>query len=203
MTLKSVDDVEVVGFVDELSAIEIPYLVKNFRNFLRNNNRKARGANTAEARNFRKNDPTKVNNNDKPRKKICQSSNNSMGPQCFGCQGYGHMKSECPTYLKSKGKAMAVTFSDDEVSDDESECDEDGNFIAFIATAVMNESIFAEENPSDGELSEDANLQEAYNKLYKVAANDAMNVELGLKKIESLELDKKNLLVNYLMLMNF
>ena len=32
------------------------------------------------------------------------------------------MKSECPTYLKSKGKAMAVTFSDGEVSDDESEC---------------------------------------------------------------------------------
>ena len=113
------------------------------------------------------------------------------------------MKTECPTYLKSKGKAMAVTFSDGEVSDDESECDEDENFIAFTATTVMNESIFAEENPSDGELSEDANLQEAYNKLYKVAANDAMNVELGLKKIESLELDKKNLLVNYLMLMNF
>ena len=32
-------------------------------------------------------------------------------------------------------------------------------------------------------------------KLCKVAAKDAMNVELGLKKIESLKLDKKNLLV--------
>ena len=30
------------------------------------------------------------------------------------------MKSECPTYLKSKDKAMAVTLSDGEVSDDES-----------------------------------------------------------------------------------
>ena len=105
------------------------------------------------------------------------------------------MKSECPTYLKFKGKDMAVTLSDGEVSDDESECDEDGNFIAFIAIAVVNESISAEENPSDGELSEDADLQEAYNKLCKVAAKDVMNVELGLKKIESLELDKKNLLV--------
>ena len=56
----------------------------------------------------------------------------------------------------------------------------------------------AEENPSDGELSEDANLQEAYNKLCKVAAKDVMNVELGLKKIESLKLDKKNLLVKLL-----
>ena len=78
---------------------------------------------------------------------------------------------------------MAVTLTDDEVSADESNCDEDRNFIS-------------EENPSNRELSEDADLQEAYNKLCKVAAKDAMNVELGLKKIASLELDKKNLLVN-------
>ena len=131
-----------------------------------------------------------------------------MGPQCFGCQGYGrqgygHMKAECPTYLKSKGKAMTVTLSDGEIFDYESECDEDGNFIAFIATTIVNESIYVEENPSDGELSEDADLQAAYNKLCKVAAKDAMNVELGLKKIESLKLDKKNCLLNCLMLMNF
>ena len=43
MALKSVDDVEGNGFDDELFAIEIAYLVKNFRIFLRNNNRRARG----------------------------------------------------------------------------------------------------------------------------------------------------------------
>ena len=57
---KSIDDVEVDKFDDELSATEIAYLAKNFRNFLRNNGRKARGTNIAEPRNFRKNDPTKV-----------------------------------------------------------------------------------------------------------------------------------------------
>ena len=194
MALKSVDDVDVGGFDDKLSATEIAYLAKNFRNFLRNKNRRARDKNTTEPRNFRKNDPTKVNNIDKHREKVGQSSNNSMGPQCFGCQRYGHMKSECPTYLKSKGKAMAVTLSDEEVSDDESSCDEDGNFIAFTVTAVVNESMSAEENPYDTELSEDADLQEAYNKLCKVVAKGAMNVELGLKKIASLELEKKILL---------
>ena len=81
-----------------------------------------------------------------------------MGPQCFGCQGYGHLKSECTTYLKSMGKAMAVTLSDGEVSDHDSNCNEDGNFIAFIATAVVDESISVEENPSNGKLSEDADL---------------------------------------------
>ena len=70
MAFKLVDDVEVSGFNDDLSATEIAYLAKNFRNFLQNNNRKARGTNTAEPKNFRKNDPTKVNNNDKPRKKV-------------------------------------------------------------------------------------------------------------------------------------
>ena len=62
MALKSIDDVDVSGFDDELSTTEIAYLVKNFRNFLRNNNRRARGKNNAEPRNFRRNDPTKVNN---------------------------------------------------------------------------------------------------------------------------------------------
>ena len=51
-------------------------------------------------------------------------------------------------------------------------------------------------NPFDGELSESADLQEAYNKLCKVAANDATSVDLGLKKIVILEQEKKNLLLN-------
>ena len=67
MALKSVDDVDVIGFDDELSTTEIAYFAKNIRNFLRNNNRSARGKNTAEPRNFRRNDPTKVNNTEKPK----------------------------------------------------------------------------------------------------------------------------------------
>ena len=36
------------------------------------------------------------------------------------------MKLECPTFLRSKGKAMAVTLSDHEVSDNAFGSDEDG-----------------------------------------------------------------------------
>ena len=79
MALKSVDDVEVGGFDDKLSATKIAYLAKNFRNFLRNNNRMVRGNNTAELRNFRRNDPTKVNNTEKPKEKVGQPFNNLMG----------------------------------------------------------------------------------------------------------------------------
>ena len=82
---------------------------------------------------------------------------------------------------------MVVTFSDDS--------DEDGNFIAFTATVVVDEIVAGDGNSSDGELSESADLQESYNKLCKVAAKDAMNVDLDLQKFDSLELDKKDLLL--------
>ena len=65
MAFKSVN-----GFDDELSATKIAYLAKNFRNFLKNNNRRARGKNNTEPRNFRRNDPTKVNNTEKPKEKV-------------------------------------------------------------------------------------------------------------------------------------
>ena len=51
-----------------------------------------------------------------------------VGPKCFGCQGFGHMEHECPTYLKSigKSKTFATTLSDTEPEDDsDNEDDED------------------------------------------------------------------------------
>ena len=45
---------------------------------------------------------------------------------------------------------------------------------------VVDETVVVVENLSDRELFESADLQEAYNKLCKVAAKDAMNVDLGL-----------------------
>ena len=79
MALKSVDDVDGNRFDDDLSSTEITYLAKNFRNFLRNNNRRARGKNNVEPRNFKRNEPTKVNNTDKSKEKVVQTSNNSLG----------------------------------------------------------------------------------------------------------------------------
>ena len=188
MALKSVDD---CGFDDEISSTKIAYLAKNFRNFLRNNNRRARNRNNAGPKNLKKNDTTKNKNSKKSKEKVVQSSNNPLGQQCFGCQGYGHLKSECPSFLRSKGKAIGVTLSDDEVSDHESENDQEGNFMAFTATVVVSETKLVDENPSDGELSENVDLQEAYNKLCKIAAKDAISVDLELKKINTIKQGRK------------
>lgn len=46
-------------------------------------------------------------------------------------------------------------------------------------------------------LLENADLQEAHNKLCKIATKDAMIVYFSLKKIDSLELEKKNLLIKF------
>ena len=82
MALKSIDD---CGFDDELSSIEIAYLAKNFRNFLINNNRRARNGNNVDPKNVKKNDTTKNNNFEKSKDKVVQSYNNYLGQQCFGC----------------------------------------------------------------------------------------------------------------------
>ena len=71
---------------------------------------------------------------------------------------------------------MAVTLSDDEVFDHEFESDQEGNFMAFTATAIVSEIETTDENLSNGELFENADLQEAYNKLCKIAAKDAMRL---------------------------
>ena len=79
MALKFVDDVDDCGFDDELSSTEIAYLAKNFRNFLRNNNRRARNRNNVDTKNVKKNDMAKNNNAEKLKEKVGQSSNNSLG----------------------------------------------------------------------------------------------------------------------------
>ena len=67
--------------------------------------------------------------------------------------------------------------------------------MAFTATTVVSEIDTVDKNPSDGELSKNADLQEVYNKLCKIATKDAMSVESGLKKINTHEQEKKNLLL--------
>ena len=59
MALKSIDDVDDYGVDDEISSIEIDNLAKNFRNFLRNNNKRARNRNNADPKNVKKNETTK------------------------------------------------------------------------------------------------------------------------------------------------
>ena len=59
-------------------------------------------------------------------------------PKCFECQGFGHMKQECPTYLKiiGKSKALAATLIDIEPEIESDDNDDEGILNAF--TAIVN-----------------------------------------------------------------
>ena len=71
-----------------------------------------------------------------------KESQSLQGIVCFECNGHGHLKKECPNYLRGKGKAYATTFSDSDSSNSDLEvsCDEEGNFSAFMTIAHVESS---------------------------------------------------------------
>ena len=60
-------------------------LPKILKIFLRNNNKRARNRNNVDTKNVKKNDTAKNNNFEKPKDKVGQSTNSSLGQQCYGC----------------------------------------------------------------------------------------------------------------------
>ena len=76
------------------------------------------------------------------RKKDEKDSQSTQGITCFECNGHGHVKRECPNYLRMKGKAYATTLSDSESSnlDSEDSYEEKGNFLAFMTIAHVESS---------------------------------------------------------------
>ena len=57
-------------------------------------------------------------------------------PKCFECQGFGHMKQECPIYHKliGKSKVLATTLSDTEPKTELDDSDDEGILSAFTTT---------------------------------------------------------------------
>jgi len=80
---------------------------------------------------------------------------------------------------------MTVNLNDDDTINQESDNDHEENFMAFTTIAKIDNIVFEDV----------ADLQEAHNKLCKIAAKDAMSIVLSSKKIDTLECEKKNLLV--------
>ena len=118
-------------------------------------------------------------------------------PKCFGCQGFGHMKQRCPTYLKSigKSKAFATTLSDTEPKDD-SNNEDDRILNAFIVTVNPTDGI-VEDVVEEEELVESKfekmddqdNIYTAYEKLYKLFEKHEKIYKLTTKKLSDMELD--------------
>ena len=108
---------------------DVAFLAKNFRKFLKmKNNRKP----------FNKGKFSSSKGDRKEfKKKDGKDSQSPQGIVCYECNGHGHLKKECPNYLRGKGKAYATTFSDSNSSNSDSEesCDGEGTYSAFMTIA--------------------------------------------------------------------
>ena len=101
---------------------KVAFLAKNFQNFLKmKNNGKpfSKGkfsSSKADSKEFKKKDG-----------KEFQSP---QGIVCYKCNGHGHLKKECPNYLRGKGKVFVTTLSDSDSSnlDTGGEYDSEGNY---------------------------------------------------------------------------
>ena len=123
------------------------------------------------------------------------------GPKCFGCQGFGHMKHECPTYLKSTGKskALAATLSNTEPKDDSNNQD-DGILNVFTATinptdGIVEDVIEEEElvKSKFEKMDDQDDIHTAYEKLYKLSKKHEKLYRLTTKKLNDVELDCEEL----------
>ena len=119
---------------------DVAFLAKNFQNFLKmkNNGKSFNKGKFSSSKGDRK----------EFKKKDGNDSQSLQGIVCYECNGHGHLKKECPNYLRGKGKAYATTLSDFDFSnyDSEESYDGEGNYSAFM-TITNNES------------SDDLNLQ--------------------------------------------
>ena len=167
------------------------YITRQFKKFMKNTNGKGFDK---DRRQF---SSSQFKSQDKGKKDARDSGQYTipLGPKRFRCQGFGHMKHECPTYLKTigKSKALAATLSDTEPEDD-FDNEDDGILKAFTATVnsiegtvenVDEEEEFVESKYE--KMDEQDDIHTAYGKLYKVSENHEKMYRLASKKLSDVE----------------
>ena len=196
MTLKAKSSDTDESLNDEDSKIK-SYITRQLKKFMKNANAKRfdKDRKQSSSSQFKSQDKSKKDAKDDGQYTV------PSGPKCFGCQGFRHMKQECPTYLKTigKSKALAATLSDTEPEDD-SNNEDDGTLNAFIATVNPTEGI-VEEMDEEEELAESKfekmdeqdDIHIAYAKLYKVSEKYEKFYRLATKKLNDMELEREEI----------
>ena len=175
------------------------YLIKNFQDFVKFK-KNGKFVEKEKFPNFRK---------DKKafKKKDGKDSQSSQGIMCYECNGCGHLKKECPNYLKRNGKVYATTLSDIDSSnlDLKESCDRKGNYSAFMTIAPVQsledlsmlveelgehtevESMGRVEESDDDEDERTMGLQESYNTLLEKTDEYARVARAAIKKMKRVE----------------
>ena len=170
------------------------YITWQFKKFVKNSNVKGFGKDRKQS------SLSQFKDQDKGKKDAREGSqyNVPLGPKCFGCQGFGHLKQECPTYLKTigKSKALTATLSDTELEDN-FDNEDDGILNAFTTNVYPTkggivEDVDEEENLVESKfekMDEQDDIHTAYAKLYKVSKKHEKLYRLANKKFNEVELE--------------
>ena len=172
------------------------HLVKNFRKFLKFK----KIGKFAEKGKF----PSFGKEKKDFKRKDGKESQSSQGITCFECNEHGHLKKECPNYLRGKGKVYATTLSNTDSSnlDSDESYDGEGNFSAFMIIALVEslndlsvlveelgehtelESMGIVEESDDEEDERIVGLQETYNSLLEKLGEYARVAKAAIKKMK-------------------
>ena len=173
------------------------YITRQFKKFMKNANGK--GFN----KDHRQSSSSQFKSQDKGKKNAKHDGQYTVPsrPKCFRCQGFGHMKQKCPTYLKTirKSKALATTLSNTKPEDDfDNEDDEILN--AFTATVNPTEGIIEDVDEKEDlveskfeKMDDQDDIYTAYAKLYKVSEKHEKMYRLASKKLSDVELEREEL----------
>ena len=161
MALKAKSSNTEESFNDESSKMK-SYITRQFKKFMKNVNGKGFD------KDRRQSSSSQFKSQDKGKKDAKDGGQYTVptGPKCFGCQGFGHLKHECPTYLKSIGKSttLAATLSDTEPEDD-SDNEDDGILNTFTATVNPTNGI-VEDVVEEKERSEERRVGKECNRSF-------------------------------------
>ena len=194
MTLKVKNDDQDEQSEDEDTKFK-SHITRQFKKFIKNANVKA----NEKDRKWSGFSQFKSQNKVKREFKDARQRNSvPAGPKWYGCQRYGHMKQECPTYLKSigKGKALATTLSDTKPKVDSDDNDQEGIVSAFTSTIdspkEAKEFIDEEEELMDSQfekIDDQDDIHIAFSKLYKVSEKHEKLYKLATRKLSEVELE--------------
>ena len=168
------------------------YITRKFKKFMMNANGKGFDKDRRES------SSSQFKSHDKGKKDAKDGGQYTVpsGPKCFGCQGFGHMKQKCPTYLKTigKSKTLVATLSDIKPKDD-SDNEDDWILNAFTAIVNPTEGIVKDVDEEEElveskfeKMDEQDDIHTAYAKLYKVLEKQEKMYRLATKKLSDVEL---------------
>ena len=178
------------------------YITRQFKKFVKNTNAKV------FYKDRKQSNSSQFKNHDRGKKDAKEGSQYTVPskPKCFGCQGFGHMKQEYLTYLKTigKSKALVATLSDTKLEDVPNDNDDKGILNAFIAivdpTNGVLEIVDDEEELVDSKfekMDDQDDIYTTYEKLYKISKKHEKLYRLATKKLSNVKLNREELSIKF------